>query len=152
MRITTASESDCEAILALQRLAYQSEARLLNNFAIPPLTQTLEQVQEECRTGIFLKAVDEKGRIVGSVRGAMEGDTLLIGKLMVHPGQQGHGLGTRLLKEMEKACPLPRMELFTSDKSLNNVRFYERNGYTPCGKKAVSPDLTFIYPEKKRPS
>lgn len=152
MRITAASESDCGAILALQRLAYQSEAKLLNNFTIPPLTQTLEQVKEECRTGILLKAVDEKGSIVGSVRGAIKGDTLLIGKLMVHPGHQGHGLGTQLLKELEKVCPLPRMELFTSDKSLSNVRFYERNGYTPCGKKTISPNLTFIYLEKKRSS
>ena len=42
--------------------------------------QTLEEMKEEFRSGIFLKAVDEKGKIVGSVRGTLRGDTLLIGK------------------------------------------------------------------------
>lgn len=96
-----------EAILELQRLAYQSEARLLNDFSIPPLMQTLEEMREEFRNGVFLKAVDAGGRIVGSVRGTLRGDTLLIGKLMVHPERQGNGLGSRLLQELEKAVLRP---------------------------------------------
>ena len=73
--IVQAEEADLEAILELQRLAYQGEARLLNDFSIPPLMQTLEEMKEEFRSGIFLKAVDEKGKIVGSVRGTLRGDT-----------------------------------------------------------------------------
>lgn len=71
--IVQAEEADLEAILELQRLAYQGEARLLNDFSIPPLMQTLEEMKEEFRSGIFLKAVDEKGKIVGSVRGTLRG-------------------------------------------------------------------------------
>ena len=69
--IVQAEEADLEAILELQRLAYQSEARLLNDFSIPPLMQTLEEMKEELRNGVFLKAVDAGGRIVGSVRGTL---------------------------------------------------------------------------------
>lgn len=108
--IVQAEEADLEAILELQRLAYQGEARLLNDFSIPPLMQTLEEMKEEFRSGIFLKAVDEKGKIVGSVRGTLRGDTLLIGKLMVHPEHQGSGLGSCLLQELEKNCPQPRLD------------------------------------------
>ena len=61
--IVQAEEADLEAILELQRLAYQGEARLLNDFSIPPLMQTLEEMKEEFRRGIFLKAVDEKGNL-----------------------------------------------------------------------------------------
>ena len=162
--IVQAEEADLEAILELQRLAYQGEARLLNDFSIPPLMQTLEEMKEEFRSGIFLKAVDEKGKIVGSVRGTLRGDTLLIGniltvpisfkklligKLMVHPEHQGNGLGSCLLQELEKNCPAPRLELFTSNKSLRNLCLYERNGYTRCAEKAVSPALTLIFLEKK---
>ena len=136
--IVQAEETDLEAILVLQRLAYQGEARLLNDFSIPPLMQTLEEMKEEFRSGIFLKAVDEKGKIVGSVRGTLRGDTLLIGKLMVHPEYQGNGLGSCLLQE-----------LFTCNKSLRNLCLYERNGYTRCAEKAVSPTLTLIFLEKK---
>lgn len=147
--IVQAEEADLEAILELQRLAYQGEARLLNDFSIPPLMQTLEEMKEEFRSGIFLKAVDEKGKIVGSVRGTLRGDTLLIGKLMVHPEHQGSGLGSCLLQELEKNFPAPRLELFTSNKSLRNLCLYERNGYTRCAEKAVSPALTLIFLEKK---
>lgn len=146
--IVQAEEADLEAILELQRLAYQGEARLLNDFSIPPLMQTLEEMKEEFRSGIFLKAVDEKGKIVGSVRGTLRGDTLLIGKLMVHPEHQGNGLGSCLLQELEKNCPAPRLELFTSNKSLRNLCLYERNGYTRCAEKAVSPALMLIFLEK----
>mgnify|MGYP000290894340 CR=1 FL=1 len=148
--IVQAEEADLEAILELQRLAYQGEARLLNDFSIPPLMQTLEEMKEEFRSGIFLKAVDEKGKIVGSVRGTLRGDTLLIGKLMVHPEHQGNG--PRLLsapRTRKKTVPAPRLELFTSNKSLRNLCLYERNGYTRCAEKAVSPALMLIFLEKK---
>lgn len=45
--ITKAQEPDLQEILDLQYLAYQSEAKLLNNPHIPPLTQTLQEVQTE---------------------------------------------------------------------------------------------------------
>ena len=73
----------------------------------------------------------------------------LIGKLMVHPEHQGNGLGSCLLQELEKNCPAPRLELFTSNKSLRNLCLYERNGYIRCAEKAVSPALTLIFLEKK---
>ncbi|GAA5008522.1 hypothetical protein GCM10023206_15110 [Acinetobacter puyangensis] len=41
MLITQARLSDSEELLALQKLAYQSEAELNNDDNIPPLTQTL---------------------------------------------------------------------------------------------------------------
>ena len=66
--IVQAEEADLEAILELQRLAYQSEARLLNDFSIPPLMQTLEEMKEELRNGVFLKAVDAGGRADCRVR------------------------------------------------------------------------------------
>ena len=41
MNIEKAEREDLQEILDLQYLAYQSEARLLNNMDIPPLKQTL---------------------------------------------------------------------------------------------------------------
>ena len=149
IRIAKAEEGDLPAILDLQRLAYQSEARLLGNVRIPPLLQTLEDMREEFCRGVFLKALDEGGNIVGSVRGFARDGTLFVGKLMVHPDHQRQGLGSRLLLELEKVCPQPRLELFTSDRSAANIRLYERNGYARFSEKAVSPDLTFVYLEKR---
>lgn len=152
MLIQRAEQEDLLQILALQYLAYQSEAKLLNDYTIQPLTQTPEAVEIEYASGIILKAVDTEGLIIGSVRCRTAGDTCCIGKLIVHPEYQGQGIGTRLLLEIEKACPRTRYELFTSSKSLKNIRLYERAGYAQYQEKPLSPGLAMIYMEKRLPS
>ena len=147
MQIVPATFPDLPAILALQYLAFQSEAVLLQNFSIPPLLQTLESVQLEFENGLILKTVED-GAIIGSVRGFVEGNTLFIGKLIVHPNHQGKGIGTMLLRAMETAYPELRCELFTSSKCEKNIRLYERMGYTRFAQKQVAPDLSFVYLEK----
>ncbi len=150
MKLLKAEMSDLSSILELQYLAYQSEAKLNNNYSIPPLMQTLEEIKQEYEKGIVLKVIDENRSIIGSVRGYVENDTLYIGKLIVHPGHQGRGIGTQLLNEIEKVCPQPRYELFTSDKSIRNIKLYERLGYVQYQVKQVAPNLKFIYLEKNR--
>ena len=147
LQIEQASKTDLSEILNLQRLAYQSEAILLNDFSIPPLLQTLEEVQQEFSNGIFLKAVTD-GQIIGSVRGYVQDRTLNIGKLIVHPDFRGRGVGTQLLQAIEDACPDCRYELFTSAKSEKNIRLYERQGYRRFAKKQISAELCFVYLEK----
>ena len=48
---------DAAEILALQKLAYQSEAALYDDNHIPPLTQTLPEIQSTFASHRFLKAV-----------------------------------------------------------------------------------------------
>ncbi|PKM72958.1 MAG: GNAT family N-acetyltransferase [Firmicutes bacterium HGW-Firmicutes-16] len=148
MLIQKADISDLSQILQLQYNAYQSEAKLLNNYEIPPLKQTLEEFEHEYQIGIVLKALHDDGEIIGSVRGRVEGSTLLIGKLIVAPEYQGKGIGTKLLEEIEKAFPQKRYELFTSSKSVRNIGLYEKMGYTIFNKKRISSDLYMVYLEK----
>ena len=112
--ILKAGRNDLRGILDLQYLAYQSEARLHNDPKIPPLTQTLDAVIMEYDRGIFLKAIDENRTILGSVRAYEKNGSLHIGKLIVHPEHQGHGIGTQLLQAIERLYPHTRYELFTS--------------------------------------
>ena len=147
MTILPATLPDLPAILSLQYLAYQSEAVLLQNFSIPPLKQTLAELEAEFTSGIILKAVED-GEIIGSVRAKHENGTAYIGKLIVHPAHQGNGIGTNLLYAIEQAAPAPRYELFTSSKSEKNIRLYERVGYRKFLEKQVSADLSFVYLEK----
>ena len=146
--IEKAQENDLQEILALQYIAYQSEARLFNSTDIPPLKQTIDEVRNEFDNGIFLKAVDESGNIIGSVRAYEKDNTVYIGKLMVQPNMQKKGLGTKLLLEIEKQYPNKRYELFTSTKSISNIRLYEKFGYKIFRKEAVSQELEFVYLEK----
>ena len=85
MKILKARYDDLQTILELQFLAYQSEAMLLNNFDIPPLKQTISEIQNEYEKGVILKAVDDCEKIIGSVRAHREYETVHIGKLIVHP-------------------------------------------------------------------
>lgn len=148
MRIVDAEIQDLEEILKLQYLAYQSEAKLHNSDRIPPLLQTLKDIENEYHTGLILKGVDENNKIIGSVRGSVEGNTLYIGKLIVHPDYQRRGYGKQLLTAIEQRYPRLRYELFTSSKSLYNLCFYEKQGYKRFEEKQPSPELIIIYLEK----
>ncbi len=148
MIILRAEKGDLQKILDLQYIAYQSEARLFKDQDIPPLKQTLADVEKEYQKGIVLKALDDDKTIIGSVRAFCDNGTVYIGKLMVHPSKQGQGIGTKLLIEMEKQYPKQRYELFTSTKSEKNKVLYQKHGYKIFDEKKVTEELRFVYMEK----
>lgn len=148
MIIVKAEKEDLQKILDLQYLAYQSEARLFDNQDIPPLKQTLADVENEYQKGLILKALDEDKTIIGSVRAFCDNGTVYIGKLMVHPSKQGQGIGTQLLLAMEKQYPKQRYELFTSTKSEKNIALYRKLGYKIFDEEQVMEELKFVYMEK----
>lgn len=148
MKIVKADYKDLSEILKLQYLAYQSEAALFGTDDIPPLKETLEEVQEEYNSGVVLKMVSDDDSIIGSVRARENNGTVYIGKLMVHPNYRGRGYGTTLLNEIEKYFTSTRFELFTSTRSEDNIRLYEANGYKKFKQEAVTDELIFVYMEK----
>lgn len=147
-RICRADAEDLREILRLQYLAYQSEADLFGSREIPPLRQTLEELTGEYHEGIILKLLDGEGQIIGSVRAWEDGETVYIGKLMVHPQHRRRGFGTGLLKEIEGYFPGKRYELFTSTRSRDNIRLYRKNGYRIFDQKSGGGELSFVYLEK----
>jgi GNAT superfamily N-acetyltransferase len=149
MIIEQASVSDAGELLALQKLAYQSEAEIYDDFSIPPLVQTLEGLEEDFKNNLFLKAVME-GRIIGSVRANAREGTCYIGRLIVHPDSQNRGIGTQLMNEIEevfKACQ--RFELFTGDKSEKNLHLYQRCGYRIFKTAKITDRTNVVFLERK---
>ena len=146
--IEKAQKEDLKEILELQYLAYQSEANLFGNMDIPPLKQTLGEVYDDFNKGVILKAIDENENIIGSVRAYLDAGTVYIGKLMVHPDMQNKGIGTRLLLEIENVYPNQRFELFTSTRSIRNIKLYEKLGYDTFKEERVSKELKFVYMQK----
>ena len=150
MVIEQGSIEDAAEILDLQKLAYQSEAEIYNDFSLPPMTQTLEQIQTDFENQLFLKASIE-GRIVGSVRGRLDNETCHIGRLIVHPEFQNRGIGGRLMKEIEdRFSQAARFELFTGHLSERNLRFYGKLGYKEFSAKKITDNLTLVFLEKYR--
>ena len=104
---------------------------------------------EEYEKGIVLKAVTEEEIIIGSVRAYENEGTVYIGKLMVYPDYRRQGYGSKLLTEIEKCYTGKRYELFTSTKSEDNIRLYQRTGYTIFDQRPINEDLIFVFLEKR---
>ena len=150
MSIEQATIDDAQEILALQKLAYMSEAEIYSDFTIPPIHQTLDEIKSEFANQSFLKFCAD-GKIVGSVRAYVKEATCFIGKLIVHPEYQNQGIGTKLLQEIENAFDhVDRYELFTGHKSQKNLHLYEKNGYGIFRRHEVTNDLTLVFMEKYR--
>lgn len=148
MDIVKAESSDLLNILELQYEAYQSEAEIYGEM-IPPLKQTIGELEEEFKEGIILKAAVH-GEIVGSVRAKIQDEVCLIGKLIVKPRYQNQGIGQRLMKAIEEAHGhLKRIELFTGHKSTRNLALYHKLGYRIYKEEEVNEDLTMVYMYKE---
>ena len=107
-----------------------TEALVNEDLGIPALHEDLEDVQAdlvEWRTWVVRVA----GRLVGSVRTRLDGDTWEIGRLMVAPDLRGRGLGRVLLGHAEDAAPgsAASYRLVTGRRSEVNLRRYKRAGY-----------------------
>lgn len=139
---------DLEEILALQKLAYMSEAEICNDYTIPPLTQTIEGIRDDFSRQAILK-IEDNGRIIGSVRAYEKDGICYIGRVIVHPERQNKGLGKTLMKGIEDAfSTCTRYSLFTGKSSLRNLHFYSSLGYTAVREEKVNNKLIFVYLDK----
>lgn len=122
---------DAGEVLTLQRAAFVQEALIYGTPDMPPLTQTLDEVEHELQENLGCVALAGT-RIVGAVRARIDGDLLLIGRIAIAPDLQGEGIGSALLDAVEqrgRTAGAATAELFTGSRSEANLRLYEREGY-----------------------
>ena len=155
MIVQPAEPADAVEILALQKLAYHDEAAIYNEFGIPPLTQTLDEMRADLERQTCLKALTEGptgGRIAGSVRAYLSEGTCFVGRLIVHPELQNQGIGTQLMNKIEHLfSQAARFELFTGHLSERNLYLYNKLGYRPFKRERITDALTLVYLEKVPP-
>ena len=151
MIVQPAELGDAAEILALQKLAYHDEAAIYDEFRIPPLTQTLDEMRADLQRQTCLKATIG-GRIAGSVRAYLSEGTCFVGRLIVRPDLQNRGIGTRLMNDIERLFShAARFELFTGHLSERNLYLYRKLGYRPFREERISDALTLVYLEKVPP-
>jgi len=149
--IVKAKKNDLQEILILQKTAYKKEADRYNDQSIPPLIQTMEEIEKDYEDTLFLKlSINEN--IVGSIKGKVENDTCSIGRLMVHPDYQKKGYGKELIKALEdeilESTSLNRFELFTGEISFDNIALYESQGYRIFKTVPFDEEINIVYMEK----
>ena len=62
-----------------------------------------------------------------------------------YPDYRQHGFATKHLGEIEKHYPQKRYELFTSTRSIDNIRLYQRMGYREFDRRSKDDGLDFVY-------
>jgi len=150
LEILKADERDMREILDLQRLAFFEVGVRYDDPDTTPLPQTLDELIEESKGQVFLKAVHE-GKIIGTVRGRLDGDICRVSKVMVHPDHQGMGIGRMLMASIEKEFDVPVFELRTGHLDERTISLYERLGYILTGEKEqISNALWFVRMRKER--
>lgn len=148
--INRANQNDIPEILALQKIAYRSQAEIYGDDSVPALGQTLEQITAEFEKTIFIKAV-VNGKIIGSIRGRLEGDVAHISRVVVHPYFQGKGLGTRLIQQVEQELGDVRVfEAYTGHQSAQNLHLYGKLGYREVRTEPFTSTVNWVYLQKER--
>lgn len=135
VELRDAEPGDVGELFTLMRACWVQEHQANPGVAIPALTEDLATVQAWLAEDTVL-VLRSAGRLIGSVRArtrVRKDDSLAwdIGRLMVAPDLQGHGLGRMLLERIEARAPEEAtvLELFTGAGSLRNQRIYKKAGY-----------------------
>jgi tRNA (guanine37-N1)-methyltransferase len=129
--IVPAVRGDAGEILTLQRACWVQEALDNDTLDIPALHESLEDVEASLEDWTYF-VVRAEGRLVGAVRGKLEGEHWDIGRVMVAPDLQGRGLGRLLLEHIQTVAPAEASSyvLFTGVHSADNQRMYKKAGFS----------------------
>jgi ribosomal protein S18 acetylase RimI-like enzyme len=148
-------DGDAGEMLTLQRAAYVTEAQAHHDLAMPPLTQTLDQLRAElAEPSVTAWGIRAGGRLVASVRVRLTGPgSAEVGRLVVAPDQQGMGLGSGLLRAAEDRLPsaVTEIRLFTGEHSQANLRLYQWLGYRETGRTPAG-GYELVHLAKARPA
>jgi ech hydrogenase subunit C len=148
--ILRADKDDVPEILALQKVAYQSEAEIYDDDSLPALQQSLDEIGADFDRMLFLKAV-VNGKIIGSVRGCADLTSAYVSRVAVHPYFWGRGIARRLISDVERQFPaVQRYEAFTGHKSTRNIRTFGKLGYRMFKTEPYTPAVTWVYMQKDR--
>jgi ribosomal protein S18 acetylase RimI-like enzyme len=127
------------AVLELQRRAYAIEAELIGSYEIPPLRETLQNLQatEETFLGAYLD-----GALAGAISWRIDAGVLDLHRLVVDPHHFRAGVGTALVRAALAAEPdATRVIVQTGASNEPAKRLYRREGFREIGDVEVIPGL-----------
>ncbi len=148
IELSPISVDDAGEVLTIQRAAFVSEALIYGSVDMPPLTQSLEELEGELHESDGWVA-RVGGRLVGAIRTREADDLLLIGRIAIAPDMQGSGIGSALLEAAESSSGAEQAELFTGSLSEANIRLYESCGYVETERVDTGDGVQEVYLRKR---
>ena len=118
----------------VQRLAYAVEAEIIGFDGIPPLHESPAELRACGET--FLGLYDPEG-LVGAVSYQLDGSTVDICRLVVHPRAHRRGIATKLLD----ALPDGPQVVSTGSENEPALRLYRKRGFVEDGTREVAPGV-----------
>lgn len=155
LRIAAPSPEHAGEMLTVQRAAYVTEAQRYHAPGIAPLRETLQQIRADlvgAGPALVARAAWLGTRLVGSVRGRVDGSAMEVVRFTVAPDVQGGGVGRRLLEALHAAAPasVGSFWLVTGGRSDDNVRFYGAAGYRVVGSSVDDAGVELVRMERAR--
>ena len=130
--IRNASEKDIDQILEITEAAFIKYKELANtDFELPALKETREIIEEDIKNKLVLVAYIN-GKVVGSVRVAVNGETGYLSRFGVNPEYQNLGIGKALMNLVDinmKVMGVKQLQLHTASKIKSLVCFYYGRGF-----------------------
>jgi len=139
--------------LTVQRAAYVTEAQRYTAPTIPPLVETLDELRADLTAGVLARGAWLGPRLVGSVRGRVEGSHMEVLRFSVAPDVQGWGVGRALLTAVHAAAPPTGLTfwLVTGANSPENLHLYTSSGYRVVGTVTDAAGVGLVRMERDRP-
>ena len=143
--ILFADENDVPVIRQLLNSAYRgessrqgwtTEAHLIGGEVRTSDEQVLQTMHGA--GSVFLKYIDESGKMVACVNLQQQHHKLYLGMFSVSPGMQGSGIGKKMLGAAEEyALQLQCSSIYMSVISVRTelIDWYKRNGYAETGER-----------------
>lgn len=134
-----------EELLALQKSAYAIEAKLVGFPNLPPLHETVEELQTsgEIFYGYFVD-----GELAGAISYKIEEKTLDIHRMMVHPNFFRRGIARQLLELVLALPEIERAIVMTGAANQPAKKLYETFGFVEITQEMVVEGLMISRFEK----
>ncbi|WP_371321659.1 GNAT family N-acetyltransferase [Robertmurraya korlensis] len=140
-------EKVADIILKLQIPSYMVEAKLINFYDIPPIKDTVETLQN-CGEKFFGYFIGNE--LCGAISFKVEGKTLDIHRLTVHPNHFRKGIANQLLAFIEEQVEgMKKLIVSTGSENKPAIEFYLQRGFTVEKVVQVNEQLSLTCFEKK---
>lgn len=129
--IRAAESTDLSAILEIQMQAFMVYTNLVDAEQIPPLNETLTELQEDFQHKTIL-VVCTDGNVIGSIRYQINLGVCVFERLSVDPRYQKQGIGKKLVLEVESLASTQAHKIYleTGLLAADLIKFYSGLEYS----------------------